>query len=89
MRQLGHSTHPLLLLHCVLVSDKVHIEVLDKCVVTARLVADYRQQLEERLDLVPVVADVVEVALGHAACLQQLTPLQVLLLGNPAQYLTL
>lgn len=76
-------TDPLLLVHCILVSHQVHIEILDKGVVAARLVTDHSQQLKQGLHPVPVVADVVQVALGNAASLQQLVALQVLLLCNP------
>ncbi len=44
---------------------------------------NHSQQLKEGLHPVPVVADVVEVALGNAASLQQLVALKVLLLCNP------
>lgn len=79
------ATYPLLLLHCVLVSNPIHVEVPDESVVTACLVADYCQQLKKRLHLVAMVADVVEVTLGHAPCLKELTPLQMFLLCNSAQ----
>jgi hypothetical protein len=78
-----NKTHLLLFFHSVLVSDQVHIEILDKGVVAARLVTNHSQQLKEGLHPVPVVADVVEVALGNAASLQQLVALKVLLLCNP------
>ena len=45
--------------------------------------ANHSQQLKEGLHPVPVIADVVQVALGNAASLQQLVALQVLLLCNP------
>ncbi len=78
------ATNLSFLFHRVLVSHKIYIEILDKDVVAACLVTDNRQQLKQGLHSVPVVADVVQVALGNAACLQQLVALQMLLLCNPA-----
>ena len=45
--------------------------------------ANHSQQLKQGLHPVPVVADVIQVALGNAASLQQLVALEVLLLCNP------
>lgn len=59
-----------LLLHNVLVSDNIDIEVLDKGVVTPRLVPEHRQQLKQGRNLVSVIVNEIDVALGKTPCLQ-------------------
>ena len=67
-----HQTHLFLLIDSILISNQVHIEVLHKGVVTACFVTDDSQQVKQRLHLISVVADIVQVAFGNAPGFKQL-----------------